>query len=462
MINTENTIKMKTKTIFLLATFVLALGSTMNAQAPDDCHITASLFIEPAKTKNYEGALPHYEKVVKECPKFSMATYQYAVKMFEHFIKKGDKGKIADLEKAYNYRMQYYPSKTKTGDVMSKIAQVKYDHGIGTAMQQFSDFDAAFKKDEENFKSPKSLYTYFSLAVDLHDAGQKDVQDVFNLYDITIAKIEKEESQLAAKLTQLLDKQDSGAQLTSKESKRLKAYETNLGAYGKVKGSVNGKLGILADCPNLIPLYEKDFESKKEDVNWLRRAAGRLNDKDCDTDLFFRLVQQLHNLEPSAKSAFYLGRLAEKDGNPTTALEYYNQSAELETNPSDKAKVYYTIAENFRKKGSYGQARSYYRKALAEKPSMGICYLKIAGMYAKSSNSCGSNVFEKRAINWLAADLAAKAARVDGSIASTARATASSYRQRAPSKSDIFESGMQGKTVSFGCWVGGSVRVPSL
>ena len=83
-------------------------------------------------------------------------------------------------------------------------------------------------------------------------------------------------------------------------------------------------------------------------------------------------------------------------------------------------------------------------------------------MYAQSTNSCGNNVFEKRAINWKAAEMANKAARVDGSIASTARAAASSYLQRAPSKSDIFAEGMAGKTVSFSCWVGGSVRVPSL
>jgi len=62
----------------------------------------------------------------------------------------------------------------------------------------------------------------------------------------------------------------------------------------------------------------------------------------------------------------------------------------------------------------------------------------------------------------LAAQLADKAARVEPSIAYTARAAASSYRQRAPSKTDIFSSSMAGKTVRFKCWVGGSVRVPTL
>ena len=229
-----------------------------------------------------------------------------------------------------------------------------------------------------------------------------------------------------------------------------------------MRGSVDGKLGKLADCPNLIPLYSKDFEAKKNDINWVKKAASRLSAKDCDDPLFFQLVQQLHSLEPSAESAYYLGKLAAKDGKSGQALEYYLQAAELETDINKKAKYLYSIAENYRKKGSFGKARNYYRKVLEVKPNYGRAYLKIAQMYAKSSNACGSTVFEKRAVNWLAAQMADKAARVDASIASTARSAASSYRQRAPSKSDIFSEGMSGKTITFNCWIGGSVKVPNL
>jgi len=451
---------MKTKVTLIFA--IIAFSFIGKVQAQDPCVTTASLFIEPAKAKNYEAALPHYQKVINECPKYSLATYQYAVKMFEYFIEKGDKSKIKDLETAYDYRMKYYASKSKVGDILSDIAQIKYDNSIGTKMEQFKAFDDAFKKDEKNFKSPKRIYTYFSLAKDLFDDGQKDIQEVFDLYDVIQAKIEKEEGNYAAALTKLLDRQEAGEKLSSKEEKKLAAYEKNVGYYGQIKGSVDAKLGSIADCENLIPLYEKNFEARKNDVAWLRSAAGKLNAKDCETQLFFQMVQQLHSLDPSAKSAFYLGRLAEKDGKASEARTYYDQAVDLETNASDKAKYLYAIAEGYRKKGSYGSARSYYLKAVEQKPSFGVCYLKIAQMYAQSTNSCGNNVFEKRAINWKAAEMANKAARVDGSIASTARAAASSYLQRAPSKSDIFAEGMAGKTVSFSCWVGGSVRVPSL
>lgn len=454
---------MKTKAILLAAALMLTLGNKISAQAADDCVVTLSLFVEPAKAKNYEAALPHYEKVVNECPTYSLATYQYGEKMFKYFIEeKGDNSKVEAYVKNFEMRLKHYPTKTEAGDVMSKIAQLKYDNNLGTKKEQFDAFDKAFKKDKENFTSPKSIYTYFSLAVDLYEANEMDIQSVFDLFDVITEKIEQEENNLAKRLTKLIDKQEEGTKLTSKEEKIMNASEKNLKAYGQVKGSVNGKLGILADCPNLIPLFEKDFEQKKNDVNWLRSAAGRLNAKDCETPLFFKLVQQLHTLEPSAKSAYYLGRLADKAGKSGEALNYYNQAAELETNPSSKADIYYRIAENARDKGSFGQARTYYNKAIDQKPSYGRAYLKIANMYASSANNCGSTPFEKRAMYWKAAEMADKAARVDASIAGNARSTASAYRDRAPSKSDIFSNGMAGKTVSFNCWVGGSVRVPNL
>ena len=58
--------------------------------------------------------------------------------------------------------------------------------------------------------------------------------------------------------------------------------------------------------------------------------------------------------------------------------------------------------------------------------------------------------------------MAKKAARVDLSLRSRANQTIERYKALAPSKTDIFSSGLAGKTVTFNCWVGGSVAVPNL
>lgn len=456
--------KMKASLVFLSLLFA---GNITFANENEDCTVTLSLFAEAAKIENYAAAYPYLLELRKNCANFHLSIYQYGERLYKNRIENADDGQkmeeFNEYKKLGRERLQHFPNSRKEGAMLADFAQVMFENQIGTAMEQFEAFDEAYKKDKESFTSPRSLYTYFSLAVDLQAEGKMDIKKVFELYDELIQKIEIEENSLAAKITPLIEKQDAGTKLNQSEEKLLGAGETNLRAYSQVKGSINGKLGILADCENLIPMYKKEFEDNKTNIDWLQMAASRLSAKECEDPLFFKLVQELHNLNPSSRSAYYLGQLAEADNKPKLAQDYYIQSAELETDSNRKAAVFYKLGENYRKAGSFGTARSFYRRAIDAKPSFGRAYLQIASMISSSANNCGEKVFDRRAVNWLAADLARTAARVDPSVAANANAAADSYMQRAPSRSDIFTEGMAGKTISFGtCWVGGSVTVPNL
>ncbi len=456
---------MNTKVLTSIATGLVLSTTTMSAQATD-CATTASIAYEHAKVKNYDAAEEPLWKVRKECPTYSVATYQFGQKLLEAKYKKAvaaDKMKLANEKiTLWKERFQYFPGKTKIGDMHANIGQLMYDNKIGTKEAQFAEFEKAWTEDKAHVKNPKNVYTYFSLLVDLHGEGKKELQSVFDLYDEVIEKIEDEESNKAKTISELTVKEESGTALTAKEKKTLKRSTIILSNYSKVKSGVNQKLGELADCKNLIPLYTGQFDAKKTDVNWLKGAAGRMSSKDCTDDpLFFKLVEALHKAEPSAKSAYYLGILALKDKKTTTGLKYFNQSAELETKGSDKAKVYFKIGEVMKKQGSKGKARAYYRKALKYKPSMGVCYLRIASMVASSANNCGADVFSKRAVYWLAENYARRAGKVDPSLKSTASKFAANYKAKAPSKTDIFNN--PGITsVSIACWIGETVRVPKL
>ncbi len=108
------------------------------------------------------------------------------------------------------------------------------------------------------------------------------------------------------------------------------------------------------------------------------------------------------------------------------------------------------------------QARAYAKKALAAKPSFGQAYMLIAQLYANSTKECGNTPFEKRAIYWLSAQYANKAAAVDPALKATASRQAASYNASAPSKTDIFNEGKAGQTISFNCWIGESITVPNI
>lgn len=456
---------MKTKLVIALSGVLLSTG-VLQAQS-GDCATKAALAYDDAKAQRYDAAYQPLMEVKENCPTYSLATFQYLDRVLKHKISNAEgaeKNKfIEENIQLMNDRLEHFPNKTNAADVQGDIAWLKYENGIGTKEEQYEAFDKAFHESPETFTSPKRIYAYFSLLVDLQDEGKKDLQAVFELYDEVIGKIEEEENSLAEKLAPLLEKQEAGNDLTAQEKKLVENSEINLGAYAQVKGSVNAKLGQRADCDNLIPLYNKDFDAKKGDVQWLRIASERLSQKDCTDDpIFFRVSEALHQAEPSAKSAMYLGQLAEAEGNSSQAMKYYTESAELETNPADKSRVYMRIANNYRNSGNFSQARNFYRKALSAQPSNGRAYLHIASMYAQSANNCGDDAFSKRAVYWLAADYAGRAGRVDPSLSSTANETVAAYRGRAPQKSDIFQAGKQGETVAIGCWIGESVKVPAL
>ena len=153
---------------------------------------------------------------------------------------------------------------------------------------------------------------YFSSLVDLHDEGKQEIQTVFDVYDEVVAKVEAENMKLTNAIQRLLPKEEDGS-ITSKDKRRLKAYTTNSESYGKIAQSIDSKLGALADCDNLIPLYEKNYEERKGDVKWVKSAVGRMFSKECTDDpMFKKLFEAQLALDPSADAYLYGGTLKQK------------------------------------------------------------------------------------------------------------------------------------------------------
>jgi len=409
-------------------------------------------------------------KVRNKCPKFNRAIYAYGEKILLHKIENSSGSEkvayIKDLEALWDKALEYFPSNYKLGEVLADKVQLMYDNRTelgATDKQIYDEADKAYKQDLENFTNPKALYIYFSAIVDLHDAKQVQIQNVFDKYDDVSEKIASEIQNYAEKLNKLVEKEESGQKLTSKEEQYKKQYESYLEAYDKISGSIDSKLGILANCENLIPLYKKDFEEFKSDAVWLKRAVSRMFNKECTDDpLYVELVKAYDATAPSADTKYFVATVLLKQGKDKEAEGYMKQAFDLETDSYKKGKLAERIAQSLKSKGQYGQARSYYRESLKYNPSNGRPYLAIADMYARSANDCGDTQFNKRAVFWLAASEARKAARVDANLASAASQSAANYEAKAPLRSEIFTAGNEGQVIRIGCWIGDSVTVPKL
>ena len=460
--------QMKSKLTIFIAFITLSISNVF-AQNEQDLQ-SLSIFSEYVKSKNYKAAYTPWMELRNRNPRFNKAIFIYGERILKHKIKISTAAEqvafINDMIKLWEERAEFFPSVTPKGTYMAKACQLKYDNrkelGL-TKDQLYTMFDEAYTTDSKTFTNPKSLYTYFSLAVDMYDAGNIPAQDLFNMYDEITEKVENEVKNYTNKRNAFLNEDGEPKELTRTETSKLKSYNSYLNAYQKISSSIDTKLGSRANCENLVPLYTRDFEAFKNDGLWLQRAMNRMYAKGCNDDpLFVKIVEQKNMLEPNADTAFYLGILKEKAGLASEALNYYNQAVVLETDNFAKSKILFKIATNFKKKGQYSQARSYYMKSLKFNPSLGKAYLAISAMYAKSANNCGTDNFSKRAVYWLAANEAAKAGRVDPNMKKNAAKSIANYKAKAPQKSEIFSSGRAGQTISIGCWIQRSITVPNL
>jgi tetratricopeptide (TPR) repeat protein len=456
------------RNLFLIL-FTIPLFSQLSS---DECLEQLSIFAESAKIKNYQAAYEPWKTVLDNCPTLSLATYQYGEIILKDFIKKSvseeDKSKyLNDLLSLYDQWAENFPERKgvrQIGKIYSSKGQAMLDNGIKDKELIYDTFDYAFKNDPVSFTNPKSLAYYFQTGYDLYKVGSKiNLETLFEKYEELTEKFELLKTNISKNIDIILKKEESGTALTSKEVRNKRIYDTNSNAVSAYLQLIDQLIAKEATCDILIPLYTKNFEENKNNPLWIRRAAGRLDGKDCSDDpLFVTLVEQLHSLEPSADSAYYLGILNDKQGNSEDALKYYQESVSLQTDNYKKANILYKIAVKFKNAGRRVSARNYAEQALSYQPSLGRAYLLIANMYADSANGCGDTQFNKRAVFWLAAQTAVKAGRVDASLKKLSDRTAAAFNGRAPSKTDIFTEGNQGTSITFSCWIGRSIKVPSL
>jgi tetratricopeptide (TPR) repeat protein len=461
-LRTTQIIIMNLKNTLLIAVTFFSFAFA-KAQEPTNCRIMLSLFAEDAKAKKYELAYKQLGPLIAKCPNESAAIYQYGEQIYEYRLKK----KIGDLDENVNglikmlkAEVAQFPDFVNVTKKENEMVSVMHKYNKSAQQEQFDILHKNFKKDPGNFTDPRIMITYFKLAEKQFVDEKLDLQTLFDIYDKLTSHIESLQDERSKVVADLLSKQET-TKLTEKEEKTIGYQEANLKNYGIVMGSVNGTLGELADCEKLIPLYDAEFDANQTSKDWLSNVLVRLQKKDCtDAPLYIKSVKALHAINPSAKTAHGLGNIATST---KEKFHYWDQAIELGIDNDAKATIYYKKGNIYKSQSQFASARKAYLQSTALRPSFGQPYLKIADMIANSTGSCGANPLEKRAIYWVAARYAEKAARVDPSIKSTANKYVASYNGAAPGRRDIFSNPKynSGDTITFNCWVGESVRIPT-
>ena len=450
---------MKKITQIVLGLVILLSVSFAFGQS-SDCAIKYSLVKGECNSKRYDAAYDNWIWLMDNCPTLSVNVYKYGLKIAEHKLKNA-KPEEKETYKAlvlrvFEQRIENYP--TKLGVTYDKLATFKKAHGASDE-EVFKYCELAFKADVTKMKSSNIIY-YFDCI--LEKSKDSNPQLVFDSYDDIMEGVEKRKNSYLEKKAPLEERVAKGEVLGAKEAKKLRISKDRVLTCEKIKKALDVKLMAIATCDRLIPLYKRDYEANLNNGQWLKRAVSRMYNKGCKEDPFYEtLVEAYVKAAPSPDaSVFYAGILLKK-GNTSKAMEFYKQAVEQEADPFKKAKYLYKIAQSMRQKGKYGQARTYANRALGQNPNMGKAYLLIAGMYAKSANSCGNNEFEKRMVYVAALNKARRAKSVDPSIAAAANGHIRSYASQTPTTKLIFQLGKKsGASHKIGCWIGETVRIP--
>ena len=168
-------------------------------------------------------------------------------------------------------------------------------------------------------------------------------------------------------------------------------------------------------------------------------------------------------IAPSYDTKIFVATMLLARGKDEEAYQYLEEGYLIfNANPYKKSKLAFRIGVILKKKKQYIKARSYFLDALKLNPSNGKPHLLIAEMYSKSAKDCGKDNFYKRAVYWLAAKEAKKASRVDPTLQKLVNQSVANYEAKAPTKEEIFLSGLAGKTIKIGCWINRSIVVPEL
>lgn len=414
---------MKKVLLILLAVLIGGSGATLSAQGKygadsANCIKYLSYYKEYYKQKNYDDALPNWRKAYSICPPTANQNMLIdGTTLIRRLISKNAKNAIYkealvdSLLKIHDLRAEYYPKYAVTALNNKGLDLVNYVKDDDKALfEGISDIVG-----RNGLQTKPSLYIFqLQSAVELYKAGIMDEEKVIDVYEKAVANLENTPCK------------------TDKEKEDLaNVTETVENIFIQSK---------VASVESLVALFTPRLEAAMDDlalsktiVNMLSKTEGGV-----DTDLFLQAVNNMHRLEPSYQSAYFLFKLYSSKGSVDEAVNYMEDAIEYpESDDKVDASYYYELATYCYKNGLSSKAFASAKKAAEMDETLaGKSYMLIGTIWG--SQVCKGNEIESRAPYWVAVDYMVKAKNADSSLAEEANSMIAQYAKYYPQKSEAF------------------------
>jgi len=422
------------KTIF---TFVCILFITSSFAQKFECESKTAAYQELFKAKKLSESFEIWNEVKKNCPKESEIVYTDGFNILQYKIDNAttDQEKtslVRDKMKLYDQYNKNFP--LTTADFEVNKAMILYDNKINAKEEIFTLLNNGFLTASKSITHANAIYLYFSLCYEKYKEGNKDYTA-----DLIIEKYSLVNSMLS--------------QLQITYSQKIQEYKT-------AQRGINALVKDVATCDNLAAYYEKNFSSNQDDSDWILSALNNLSGKCSAKPIFATMAEKLYTTKATPKSAYFMALASTKQRKFTEAIRYYEESAQLESNPLEKANIYYTLATGLAS-GDKSKSKEYLNKALTFDPKMGKAYLFLAQLYSSGNEECGKTDFEKKALMFLASQTATKAGVADTKLKVTADKMAADFTTKSLTQDEIKKAKMNGKSFTINCWINETITFPS-
>ena len=218
-----------------------------------------------------------------------------------------------------------------------------------------------------------------------------------------------------------------------------------------------------ADCETLQNLYADKIEQNKSNIDFLKQTIALLRRSKCqEIEAYFAASGYAHAIEPTAESAVGLAKQAYKKNDYDTAIKFFTEAANMETDNVNKSEDYYLIGVILNEKKNYPEAKQNCLKALEANPNNGAAHILLGTMYAASAHSVYPNdAVLAKCVYYAAIEQFEKAKQADESLTETANKMIATYRGHLPSNEDIFMHPdiEKGKSFTIGGWIGERVTI---
>jgi len=439
---------MKTRLTILTAVLMLSTMFGVNAQTKESKYgvdsvktiLSASLYGEMVKQKNYKEALPGWRYVFNNAPKFQRSTYTNGVKIMRGmYYATKDKKYVDTLMMVYDQRVKYYGTNRKYpsgwilgrkgGDLFAfnkrNMAKVKEAYTIMQKSISMRGVDSEAAVVNKTMEAGKLLVVAGELAPELL------INDYLAFMDLLKARMEK---------------------------------------YPKKAGNIKGAIANVendffaagvADCETLSSIFTPKFEANPNDMVLINKIMKMLNRQECeDGALYAKVAEQKYNLEPSADAAHNLAKMFIKKKQFSKSKEYLEKSISLEEDAEIKADLHFKLGSIDLMQHKLVASKKNALAAIKNLPNMGKAYLLIGKCYAAASKDFPGKAHEKQALYWVAVDKFMKAKSVDPECAAEANKLIKTYSKYFPAKEEAFMQGLkEGETYKVGSWVNETTKI---